>query len=58
MLTSTYTAAVAAGILVSKKKNPATPKTEIIKGARTIAEPQPAVEPEVTAKMKRMRAAE
>lgn len=52
----TYTAAVEAEIRVSKMKKPATPNTEMIRGARTIAEPQPAVEPEVTAKMKRIRA--
>ena len=53
----THTAAVAGGILVSYRKNPATPNTEIMRGARTVADPHPAVEPDVTAKMNRIRAA-
>ena len=53
----TYTAAVEAGICLSNKKKPTIRKMEMISGASTMAEPQPEVEAEVTAKMNKMRAA-
>lgn len=53
----TYTAARSNGILASQRKNATTMKMEMMRGARTLAEPHPTSELLVTAKMKRISAA-
>lgn len=52
-----YTAAFSAGRRVSQYRKPPMRAMEMNSGGRTSAEPHPAVEPVVTAKMKRIRAA-
>ena len=54
---NTNTAAVAAGMCRSYKKKATTITMEMMSGASTMAEPHPAVDPDVTANMKRIMAA-